>query len=602
MHTKNVIYFSQADTIPALFMERVKRNQAEGIAYWIHQPSTRQWHSLSWQAVHDAAARWQQAFLREGLQPGDRVAIMLKNSLDWVLFDLAALGLGLVTVPLYVNDRPGNVAHILRETNTRLLLLSTANQWQQLQDMQLDAPDLKRVLSQQPNEHSDVMALEDWLGTEDDTSTPVSYQNLQTDTDALATIVYTSGTSGLAKGVKLSHRNILSDASAVLEIIDAYEEDKFLSVLPLSHMLERTAGYYIPMMIGASVAHARGIETLAHDLKQVCPTVLIAVPRLFERFYRKVADSLNQQPRKRWLFNLAIKAGWRQFMYQQGEQRWHPLCLLAPVLVPKVNQAVMQAFGGKLRLAVSGGAALANELAEVFCSLGLDLLQGYGLTECSPVVAVNHLDTNHPHSVGKPLPHLQIKFGDNQELLIKGDSVMLGYWKHDDASAAIFDEEGWLRTGDLARLDHKGRLHIMGRAKDIMVLSNGENIAPSDLEQSMALDPVVEQVMVYGDGKAFVTALIVVNPDHWKTLCKDEGWDASLINSPTQEMRSKLARRLNSHLNAVPGFAKVKQVILTDVMWSVDNQCLTPTLKLRREQIIARFEPQLNQLYRALLG
>ncbi|MFB9885107.1 AMP-dependent synthetase/ligase [Balneatrix alpica] len=592
MKTKDVIFFEQATTVPALFLERVRRSE-EQTAYQVHDAATRQWKGVSWKEVAKEAARWQQAFRNEGLQAGDRVALMIKNSLDWVLFDLAALGLGLVTVPLYINDRVGNVAHILQDTEAKLVLFSSSSQWRQLQDMEAQLPHLQRVLALQPDERSDITALEDWLPPHAD----LPYALAQVEPDSLATIVYTSGTTGLPKGVMLSHRNMLMDASSSLEFIDGYQEDIFLSVLPLSHMLERTGGYYIPMMLGASVAHARGIETLAHDLKQVAPTIMIAVPRLFERFYRKIVDALKDQPQKRRLFRLAVKAGWRQFMYQQGEMRWHPLCLLAPILVPKVSQNIRDAFGGRLRIAVSGGAALANELAEIFCGLGMNLLQGYGLTEASPVVSVNHLTGNHPFSVGRPLSHLQIRLGENGELLVKGDSVMQGYWKQADATAAILDADGWLSTGDLAEIDQRGRIHIRGRAKDIMVLSNGENISPNDLEQAMALDPLVEQIMVAGDGQAFLTAIVVVNPENWRDYCQSEGLNPKQLQELPQAARTKLVRRLNGSLGQMPGYAKIRQVLLTDQGWTVENQCLTPTLKLRRLQIMARFKEQLKSIY-----
>ncbi len=335
------------------------------------------------------AARWQEAMRGEGLQPGDRVAVMLKNSLEWVLFDLAALGLGLVTVPLYVNDRPENFAFIIQETEARLLLIEGVDQWERIREVQVRLDSLVRIVSLTPACTRDcdprLVLLADWLP-----DNAAGYDAGTWPRESLATVMYTSGTTGNPKGVMLSHANILANAHAGISRVPVYPDDLFLSFLPLSHALERTAGYYVPMMTGASVAHVRSLEQLPEDLAAIRPTIIISVPRLYERVHGKITGALAAGPRwKRRLFELAVDVGWRRFLHRQGRGGWSPLLLLWPLLDKLVAKRVMAALGGRVRQSVSGGAPLSPEISRFFIALGLQLLQGYGLTETSPVVSVN---------------------------------------------------------------------------------------------------------------------------------------------------------------------------------------------------------------------
>ncbi len=597
--TLDPIPASVAQTLAGLFAERIKRSP-DRIAYRYFARNSG-WTDLTWQAMGEQAGRWQASLANEGLAKGDRVAILLRNGPEWVLFDQAALALGLVTVPLYADDRPENAAYILRDAEVEVLLIQDAGRWRRLAESLGDSPWPRRVIILEPSAAAHELASQDprlrladaWLMQGAYAFVPGAF-----DPASLATIVYTSGTTGRPKGVMLSHRNILSNLEATLTLFRIDSEDIFLSFLPLSHTLERTAGYYLPMMAGASVAYARSITQLAEDLQTIRPTVLIAVPRVFERLHRRIADQLATRPAPlRWLFALTVASGWREFLYRQGRTPWHPLLRLAPLLRRLFGKPILNRLGGRLRVAVSGGAPLPPQIARIFIGLGLPILQGYGLTETSPVVSVNPLDDNVPESVGKPLPGIELRIGEDSELLVRGPNVMQGYWRNPEATARVLDAEGWLHTGDQARL--AGHLYIIGRIKDILVLSNGEKVAPADLEMAIAEDPWFDQVMVLGEGQAYLSAMLVLNRERWPEIARTHDLDpddpASL---QALELHKEVLKRIRERLSGFPGYAKIRQVLLSLEPWSIENGLLTPTMKIRRNQIIERHAAAIAALYR----
>ena len=389
--------------------------------------------------------------------------------------------------------------------------------------------------------------------------------------DALATIVYTSGTMGRPKGVMLSHRNILANVAAILEVHPIHATDVLLSVLPLSHMFERTGGYYLPLHAGATVTYCRGISELAQDMAEQRPTVIMAVPRLFERMLARIDERLAQSRPQRFLFYLAAQAGWRRF---KGEARFYDL-LLIRLLHPRVAAPLLERMGGRLRQAVMGGAALDRRVAETLIGLGVPLLQGYGLTEASPVVAVNRNDNNDPASVGEPLPGIETRISTASELLVRGATVMQGYWNNAAATHKVIDDAGWLNTGDIVEIRQR-RIYIRGRSKNILVLSNGEKIAPEDIESAVLEDAAFEQVMVIGEARPFLVLVAVSAND-------DE---------------QALLRRANERIRHLPRYARIRRVIVLKEAWSVESGLLTPTLKIRRAAVYERYLPQIEQVYR----
>jgi long-chain acyl-CoA synthetase len=383
-----------------------------------------------------------------------------------------------------------------------------------------------------------------------------------------------------------------------MTVIDCFQEDVFLSFLPLSHALERTAGYYLPIMAGSEVAFARSVAQLAEDMQSIRPTVIIAVPRVFERVYQRVQDQMARRPALvRWLFKLAVAAGWRNFLRAQGRAGWHPILLLWPVLRRKVAGQVLEKLGGRLRAAMSGGAPLPFGVAHTFIGLGLPLLQGYGLTETSPVISVNPLLGNVPESVGVPIRGIQLRIGENNELQVKGDNVMLGYWNNHAATARVLSHDGWLRTGDQARIED-GHIFITGRLKDILVLSNGEKVPPADMEMAIAMDPLFEQATVLGEGRSYLTALLVLNGDLWGGLAREYGLDPGNLDSLNDSRLLKdMLKRVRVALRDFPGYAKIRRATLTLEPWTVENGLLTPTLKVKRAQVVDRYRDAIDRMY-----
>ncbi|OQX47239.1 MAG: long-chain fatty acid--CoA ligase, partial [Candidatus Sedimenticola endophacoides] len=385
--TEDLITVEQAGTLSGLFARRLARSP-EREAYRAYERGAGRWVSYSWREMGEWVARWQAALAGEGLRPGDRVALQLRNCPQWVMFDQACLGLGLVVVPLYTDDRPDNIAYILRDADVKLLLVQDLGRWRRLAPALREHRGLQRVLiadsghAQEEDGDPRLRMLGQWL--------PDSGAGMRSsggDPHRLASIVYTSGTTGRPKGVMLSHHNMLSVSHAGLTALDVYLEDILLSFLPLSHTLERTAGYYVPMMAGACVAYARSVPQLAEDLQQIRPTLMVAVPRIFERVHGRIREQLAKRPAPaRWLFELAVAVGWRRFLHRQRRAGWHPLLPLWPLLERLVAAKIQARLGGRLRMAVSGGAPLSAEIARVFLGLGVNVLQGYGLTETSPQV------------------------------------------------------------------------------------------------------------------------------------------------------------------------------------------------------------------------
>jgi len=599
---ENLISLDQASTLDGLFASRVNRTPDRD-AYRYFEKESSSWLTYSWSEMAREVARWQAAMRAEDIARGGRVAVQLRNCPEWVMFDQAVLSLGLVTVPLYTDDRPDNIAYILGEADVNILLVQDAGRWRRLAEVVSPDGPIERVLLLDDSEPARQLAAEDdrvrivsdWLPEDGDELERRS----AADPHALASIVYTSGTTGRPKGVMLSHHNMLSVAHGALTLLDCYQEDLFLSFLPLSHTLERTVGYYLCIMTGSCVAYARSVAQLGEDLATVRPSVLVAVPRIFERVYGRIAQQMDKKGAKaRWLFELTVRIGWQRFLYQQGRAGWPPGSLLWPLLNRLVASRVAAKLGGRLRAAVSGGAALNEQIAQTFIGLGVPIVQGYGLTETAPVVSANPLEDNIPSSVGVPIRAAQVRIGENDELLVKGPGVMLGYWNDHAATAQVIDPDGWLHTGDQARIDETNHIYITGRIKDILVLSNGEKIPPGDMESAIALDPLFEQVVVVGEGRPYLSALAVLDGDRWVGFAQEHGLDplasASLCDA---KVLQAAGRRIKAALKDFPGYAKVRQLHLSLQPWTVEDGLVTPTLKIKRAKVLERFAPQVEAMY-----
>lgn len=588
-------------TLPQLLVNSVER-YGEREALRQFDKETKSWHSLSYAQLMARVMEWRRAYAAMNLERGTRIGILMPNSIDHACADQAALANGLVPVPLHAIDTPGASAFILSDSRAQVLVTNKLTRWKQIQAAGGDLQDLTAVIiteDEVDDETGMVRGLSEWLAA----GAHVVELPEGPKEDDLAGIVYTSGTTGRPKGVMLTHGNIVSNVKATLECVFPQVGDIFLSFLPLSHTFERTAGYYLALATGCTIAYNRSVLLLADDLKTIRPTVIISVPRVYERIFARVQDKLKKsRPAARYLFDWAVEIGWRDFCRRNHLPVEHTgrawLDGLMRPLVRKVSSTLLDQFGGRLRIAISGGAALSNKVARTFCGLGLPIIQGYGMTEASPIIAGNNRTLNQPDTVGKPFNNVEVRLGEGDEIQIKGPSITRGYWNRPDATADAFTEDGWFRTGDVGGFNELGLLSIKGRIKEIIVTSTGEKVPPADLEAAIETDPLFSQCYVIGENRPYLSLITVVNPDEWASFAKSCGVDpadpASLDNP---SVKTSALKRAKTAAGEFPHYALPRAVVLTQEPWTIENGLITPTLKLKRGPLSKKFANVIAQLY-----
>ena len=592
----DMIDAAQAQTLWGLFRERIGQSP-DAVAYRHFDRAQERWVDHTWAAIGERVDRFRAALAMENIRPGDRIAILLPNGVDWVCLDVAAHASGLVVVGLYPHDTAVSNAQILGHSGARLILLDTDARWDSLWPLRADFPALDRVWISDASAHSDapadgpvVRALGEVLA-----NAPTPAPEREPTPSDVATLIYTSGTSGQRKGVMLSHHALLWNAQATAAVIPPRPDDVFLSILPIAHAFERTVGYYLPMIGGCTVAYARSASDLASDLAAVRPTVMLGVPLLFERMQTAINTKAATSAIWRALLQKTISIGWRRFL--AGQQRRNPGLasqLIWPFFEQTVARPILAAFGGRLRVAVSGGAPLEPEVSRTLIGLGLPLVEGYGLTEAAPVVAANRLDDNWPGSVGRPLPGVEVKLGAQDELLVRTPSIMRGYWRDDPHTQQTLDPDGWLSTGDIAEFKD-GRIFLRGRLTDVIGLSIGEKVNPNIVEAKITTDPLFKQALVVGDRRPFLAAVLVLEAGSWSLFAANKGLDPRQPNHPANKI--ELQARIAPLLESLPRYAQVRTIHLTLEPWTIEAGLLTPTLKVKRDRVMPLFAEKIDQMY-----
>ncbi len=598
---------SDLQTLSEMFAWRAAQTPAAE-AYRQFDEQSGAWTNYSWQKIYQRSLDFVKALSLLQPERGARLAILLPNGVDAVCMDQAALQLACVPVPMHALDNPASIAYIIGDSDASLLIAATDQQWLDIFNTGIAMPALRQVVVLQKNLTPNaipagvpVATLEQWLAAA--SAVDVNTVLVEAHADDLAALVYTSGTTGKPKGVMLTHLNVMSNVKAAVQRVAPVISDVFLSFLPLSHTFERTAGYYLPIAAGACVAFSFSVKNLPQELTTIRPTILISVPRIYERVYSVIQTKLSHSRLQSLLFNAAIAVGWRRFSKAQGlaSQNWLQSAIDGiawRVLEPLVADKLKSQFGGRLRVAVSGGAALSTTISRCFLGLGIPLVQGYGMTETSPVVAFNSPDDNNPATVGRVLAGVEVKIGDNAELLVRGPNVMRGYWKREEDTANAFID-GWLRTGDQADI-LDGRVRILGRVKEIIVTSTGEKIAPVDLEIAITTDPVFEQAYAFGDNAPFISCALVLSQAYWQELCESLGLDpADLNNLTSTKAVAAVVTRARALTTSLPFYAQPKAVILSLEPWTVENSLMTPTLKLKRLNLAKHFAADMARIYGA---
>lgn len=579
-----------------------KRPDLPLFTFWL--PTEKTWKTINVKETVEQITRWRHALVKEGLTKGDRCAMLLPNGINAILFDQSVLANALVPVPLHAVDTAGSSSYIINDSGAKLLVTGRLNRWEAIRDTE-DHPALRTVVitGEPVQEHQDgnvrVVGLDQWLAEGNGTELPAGPEPQD-----LAALVYTSGTTGKPKGVMLTHRAILTNVTGVLQNLCPEPEDVWLSFLPLSHTFERTTTYYTAMGFGNRVAFNRNIGLLADDLKVIRPTIMMSVPRIYEKVYDKIQDALVKKPAfVQKLFHTAVDVGYRRFCRENGLpvqggflSLFDPL--IAGFLDKKVGAGIRGIFGGRPRIFISGGAAFNPEVSRTFLGLGINILQGYGMTETAPIMSVNKVGDNHPQTVGPALVNIEVRVGENDELQMRGPSLMNGYWNRPTDTKAVFTEDGWLRTGDQADIFSDGHIRIKGRIKEIIVTSTGEKVPPADLEQALESDHLVSQAMVVGENRPYIAALVVLNAQEWKKLAAELKLDADdPLSLETRAARQAVLRRVKAAAAGFPNYAVPRQVRLFLEPWSIENGLMTPTLKLKRGPMRIRFADAIESLY-----
>ena len=594
-------------TLPELLVNAVANfGDKEGYRYFDHQQS--QWVSVTWKEFHARVMRWRKAFAAMGLQRGDRVSMLLVNSLDALTFDQAALANALVPVPLHSIDTPDSSAYILSDSGSKFLVTTTRARWNAIAaTTSSDISAIQQVVFTAEEEEGmtgDIpyCSAESWL----EKAADFSEENLPAgpvETD-LAAIIYTSGTTGRPKGVMLTHKAIMSN---VLDTHDRYPllaDDVTLSYLPLSHSFERTATYYNSIICGTTLVFSRGVMSLLDDFRDARPTKMCSVPRVFEQFFTKLQVQIaNSDEEEKRIAQGVLAAGWRQFARRndipvEGDFTEAEDQAFLDEHFEAVARPILDMFGGRLERVIIGGAALNYSVAKFFCALGINTTQGYGLTEYCPIISISHCEGNHPETVGLPIRNCEVRAGENDELQVRGPSVMSGYWNKPKETAETFTTDGWLKTGDQVDLSDGGRVRIKGRIKEIVVTSTGEKISPVDLEFAIQEDHIFDQVMIVGEARPYITALVVVNDMLFTQLCEEIGVDPKADDhNNNRDLRARLVKRIRHAAKHFPQYGVPRNIYILREHWTPENGLLTPTMKMRRRQILERFADEVESLY-----
>jgi long-chain acyl-CoA synthetase len=594
-------------TLNELFSTAVRRRASEIVMRFKRE---RQWHDITGAELADRVRKVALGLHALGVRAGERVALLAESSPEWSLTDYAILATGAVNVPIYPTQAVDQVEFILRNSGARVLFVSTNRQLKRIEAalaaLKKDRPRI--ILYETPKEETDgvlsLAALEK-LGREENTRQPQLYEQLaaQAKPEDLATIIYTSGTTGDPKGVMLTHHNLVSNAVNSGAVFDLRPDDVALSFLPLSHVFERTV-LYIYMLFGVQICYARGVEYVGEDIKEVRPTVVTAVPRLFEKIYATINKrAAEAAPWQQKVFHRAVHLGREAAMLQdQGKRVPLAMRLELKALDKLVFSKWRAAVGGRLRFFVSGGAALPPDLAYIFLGAGILILQGYGLTETSPVVSFNRPHTNRVGTIGTPIPGVRVRVAEDGELLVQGENVMQGYYLMEDESAQVlrqYDDGLWFHTGDIGTIDDAGYIRITDRKKDLLKTSLGKYIAPQPIENLIRSIPMVEQVIVIGNARKFAAALIVPNLDalrnYGKTLNLEVRDAVELARHP--RIHEYFKKKVDEVTKALAPHEKIKKIALIPQEFTIEGGELTPSLKIRRKFVEEKYRDVIDGLY-----
>ncbi len=597
--------FNDFESIPNLVSMFLSRAELRGDRPFLGYKHGDEWRTISWAETARRVAGLAKALKDMGLKKGDRVMLVSENRPEWCIADLGIMAAGCVTVPTYVTNTERDHQHILDNSQSRAVIVSTAKLAQQLMPAVVRSSECEFVIGMEPLKVSQrgQQKHHDWAdlvqGTDADVAA-LKEEMAKVGRNELACIIYTSGTGGAPRGVMLHHGSIICNVDGAAEVLRedfGLDNERFLSFLPLSHAYEHSGGQFLPIGVGAEIYYSEGLEKLASNIEETQPTIMVVVPRLFEVLRQRMIKNVEKQGKfPTYLLDKALTIGERDYG-GKGRFRDAPMkLLLSRTLLPKIRAR----FGGRMKAMVSGGAPLNPDIGIFFQSLGITLLQGYGQTESGPVVSCNRPQIGlKMDTVGPPLKGVEVKIAEDGEILVRGELVMLGYWRNEAETDRVI-KDGWLHTGDIGHLDEKGRIKITDRKKDIIVNDKGDNVAPQKVEGMLTLQPEILQAMVSGDKRPYIVGLVVPDPEWALDWAREQGMKydfAELQDNPQFRAAVRAAvDRVNKDLSVIE---KVRQFEFADEPFTIENGEMTPSMKIRRHMIRDRYKDRLDGMYKA---
>ena len=579
------------NTLPSLFFKNTSIYQNKTLFGFKDGKS---WKSISWNKSSEFVQNIALGLHEIGVKKSDKITLIAENSYKWCIVDLSIMSLGAITVPGYITSNEEEIFYLLSHSDSSFVFVNSTL----LPVILKILPKLKKIkyviniddnskddLKQNPQLYNYNQLLE--MGNKSNLHDKFleTFVN-KINQDDVVSLIYTSGTSSNPKAVMLTNKSTISNLLGAYELVKDIDikEHRFLSIIPLSHAYEHTAGFLLPVYIGAEIYFNDNRDKIVNDLQSVRPTLMIAVPRLYEVLFKKINNQLlTQNKLAQKLFFKTIELGTKDFQCSKltfFEKITNNLLDLI------IRKKIKKKFGGQLQAFISGGAALNNQVGLFFQSLGINILQGYGQTECSPLISCNPMNSIKIDTVGPVIKGLEVKISEQKEILVKGHSVMKGYWKDQKSTNKVI-VNGWLHTGDLGELDKDNYIKITGRINEMIVSSGGDNIAPVPIENSLLAYDEIEQVMVYGHNRPFLTAIIVPNENLINDVSKNIAKDYSIFQAIVNKVNKQLSQS-----------KKIRKFLLTDKSFNIENNELTPTLKIKRRIVSANYAEQLDKLYK----
>lgn len=586
------------ENILRLFQDTAERRSGE--ACLVHKQSG-MWKTLTWDETLQRVRAYSESLKKLGIKNGDRASIFSNTRYEWTILDMAILSLGGVTVPIYYSSVPEEVQHILRDSGAKVIFVENAAQLSKVKAIAKEIPTLEKIILIDGKAGDGAMGFETFTALGQGVTSDFDARIRDIKLEQLATLVYTSGTTGPPKGVMLTHGNIVYEVMAAQETFPIDPEDVSLVFLPLAHILARVIQFF-QLKVGFTHAYAESIDKLLEDISVIRPHFMVSVPRIFEKIYSKVMGDVENGPAlKRKIFHWALKAGKERSRLMLNKRPIPASLKMRYAVATKlVFSKLQKKLGGRIRFFVSGGAPLGKDIAEFFHAAGILILEGYGLTETTAAINLNTPEQMGFGKVGKALPYIEEKIAEDGEILVRGKMITSGYWNNPEATKAAIDPDGWFHTGDIGEFDSQGMLRITDRKKDIIVTSGGKNVAPQNIENLLKTNPIFSQVVVHGDRRKYLTALVTLNPDEVKAKASEMGLPAgdTVVLFKNPKIYDYVKGVIEDKNKDLPKYETIKNFVILEKDFSIDSGELTPTLKVKRKIINERYKDLFDGMYK----